>query len=60
MTTVDFDFGFRKTTVNRRKLKAFAGRLGATVLRPYYPMCDLFRNVRDDDGLQPDFMGNRP
>ena len=57
VTTVDFDFMFRKTPVNRRKLKELAGRLGAVVLRPYYPASDLFRVVRDDDGLQLDFLG---
>ena len=56
VTTVDFDFMFRKTAVNLRKLKALAARLGATVLRPYYPASDMFRVVRDDDGLQLDFM----
>jgi predicted nucleotidyltransferase len=56
VTTVDFDFMFRKTPVNLRKLKALARSLGATVLRPYYPASDLFRVVRDDDGLQLDFM----
>ena len=56
VTTVDFDFMFRKTAVNLRKLKALAARLGATVLRPYYPVSDMFRVVRDDDGLQLDFM----
>jgi hypothetical protein len=47
---------FRKTPVNARKLKELARRLGAVVLRPYYPVSDLFRVVRDDDGLQLDFM----
>ena len=56
VTTVDFDFLFRKTPRNLQKLKRFAARLGATVLRPYYPVSDLFRVVRDD-GLQVDFMG---
>lgn len=55
VTTVDFDFMFRKTGVNLR-LKALAARLGAMVLRPYYPASDMFRVVRDDDGLQLDFM----
>lgn len=56
VTTLDFDFLFRRTPRNLGKLKQFATRLGATVLRPYYPVSDLFRVVRDD-GLQVDFMG---
>jgi hypothetical protein len=57
VTTVDFDFLFRRTARNLAKLKALAKALGATVLRPYYPASDLFRVVRDEDGLQLDFMG---
>ena len=56
VTTVDLDFMFRKTPVNLRKLKALADSLEAYVLRPYYPVSDLFRIVNDDDGLQLDFM----
>src|SRR3954452_14306108 len=56
VTTVDFDFLFRKTPRNLRKLKDLARALDATVLRPYYPVSDLFRVVREDDGLQLDFM----
>jgi predicted nucleotidyltransferase len=56
VTTVDFDFLFRRTPRNLQKLKQFATRLGATVLRPYHPVSDMFRVVRDD-GLQVDFMG---
>ena len=56
MTTLDFDFMFRKTPANLRKLKSLARALHATVLRPYYPASDLFRVTRDDDGLQLDFM----
>jgi hypothetical protein len=56
VTTVDFDFMFRKTPANIRKLKALAGALRATVMRPFYPVSDLYRVVRDDDGLQIDFM----
>ena len=55
VTTVDFDFLFRRTPRNLQKLKGFAKALHATVLRPYYPVSDLFRVVRDD-GLQVDFM----
>lgn len=57
VTTVDFDFLFRRTPGNLAKLKKLADALGATVLRPYYPVSDLFRVVRDSDGLQLDFMG---
>jgi len=56
VTTVDFDFLFRKTPRNLSKLKALAKGLRATILRPYYPASDLYRVVRDDDGLQLDFM----
>ena len=56
VTTVDFDFLFRKTSRNLAKLKQLARALRAVVLRPYYPAADLFRLVRDDDGLQLDFM----
>jgi hypothetical protein len=56
VTRVDLDFMFRKTAVNLRKLKALAGRLGATVFRPWYPASDTFRVVRDDDGLQLKFI----
>jgi hypothetical protein len=56
VTTVDFDFLFRKTPRNMEKLKALAAALGAVVLRPYYPASELYRVVRDDDGLQVDFM----
>ena len=56
VTTVDFDFLYRKTPRNLIKLKRVADALQATILRPYYPASDLYRVVRDDDGLQVDFM----
>ena len=56
VTTVDFDFMFRRSPRNLAKLKALARRLHATILRPYYPVSDLYRLVRDEDGLQIDFM----
>lgn len=56
VTTVDFDFLFRRTPRNLAKMKALARALRATVLRPYYPASDMFRVVRDEDGLQVDFM----
>lgn len=57
VTTVDLDFLFGKTPGNLRKLKALAAPLGATVMRPYYPASEFYRVVRNDDGLQIDFMG---
>jgi hypothetical protein len=56
VTTVDFDFMFRDTATNLRKLKAMAKELKATILRPYYPVSKLYRMVDDDLGLQVDFM----
>ena len=55
VTTIDFDFLFRKTRRNLAKIRAVADALGATILRPYYPAADMYRLVRDD-GLQVDFM----
>lgn len=56
VTTIDFDFMFRKTPRTMSQLKVVARRLRAAILRPYYPVSNLFRVVRDDDGLQLDFM----
>jgi hypothetical protein len=56
VTTVDFDFLFRAHPRNVHKLKALADRLGATILRPFYPASSLYRLVNDDSGLQIDFM----
>ncbi len=56
VTTVDFDFLFCRTPANMRKLTALADELGAVVMRPYYPLSGLYRVIRDDDGLQLDFM----
>jgi predicted nucleotidyltransferase len=56
VTTVDFDFMFRATPVNLAKLKKFAARLDALILRPYYPVSALYRVMNDDRGLQADFM----
>ena len=56
VTTVDFDFMFRRTPVNLAKLKKFAQRLDAVILRPYYPTSALYRVMNDDRGLQADFM----
>ena len=56
VTTLDIDFMFRKTPTNLKKLKAVAQSLDAVILRPYYPVSDMFRVVNDDQGIQLDFM----
>lgn len=56
VTTIDFDFMFRDTPLNLRKLKRVAKSLDAMVLRPFYPVSKLYRVVDDSSGLQADFM----
>jgi hypothetical protein len=56
VTTLDIDFMFRKTPTNLTKLKAISKDFSATILKPYYPVSELFRVVNDDQGLQLDFM----
>lgn len=56
VTTIDFDFMFRDTPTNLRKLRAVARSLDAVILRPYYPVSKLYRVVDDATGLQADFM----
>lgn len=56
VTTLDFDFMFRDTPVNLRKLKKVAAALEAAIMRPFYPVSKLYRMVDDDTGLQADFM----
>ena len=56
VTTLDFDFLFRDTPVNRRKLKKVATALAMTVFRPYYPASRLYRLSDDAGGPEIDFM----
>jgi hypothetical protein len=56
VTTLDFDFMFRDTPTNLRKLRAVARSLDAVILRPYYPVSKLYRMVDDSIGLRADFM----
>lgn len=56
VTTVDFDFFFRATPGNLRKLKRVAVDLKAMLFRPYYPVSGLYRLMSDESGVQADFM----
>jgi hypothetical protein len=58
VTTLDFDFMFRRAPANIRKLKTLADKLGGRILRPYYPASGLYRLVVEDRGLQLDFMSS--
>lgn len=57
VSTLDLDFMFRRTRRNVEKLKRVAAGLEATVFRPFYPVSQLWRIMRDD-GLQIDFMSS--
>jgi hypothetical protein len=56
VTTLDFDFMFRDTPTNMKKLKRVAVRLDAVILRPFYPVSKLYRLTADTSSLQADFM----
>jgi hypothetical protein len=56
VTTLDFDFMFRRTPVNLKKVKKVAEKLGLSFSPPYYQASDLYRLIQKDTGLQLDFM----
>lgn len=58
VTTLDFDFMFRKTQRNLNKLKCLAKELDGYILKPFYPLSGLYRVVNDDLGLQLDFLSS--
>jgi hypothetical protein len=57
VTTIDFDFLFRPTPANKKKLTRLTAELEGVLLKPHYPVSSLMRISRDEDGLQLDFMG---
>jgi hypothetical protein len=63
VTTVDFDFLFRRTPRNLQKLKALATELRGTVLRPYYPasVLDVLEKALEESRrTPPKAAGSRP
>jgi len=56
VTTVDFDFLFRATPGNLRKLRAFARELEASVAQPFEGASTMYRVVNPRIGLQADFL----
>ena len=49
---------FRKTPLNIAKLKRLASSMGAVILKPFYPVSDLYRVLQEDSGIQLDFMAH--
>ncbi len=43
VTTLDFDFMFRKTPANLKKLKMLAARLHGQLMKSFYPASGLYR-----------------
>jgi hypothetical protein len=56
VTTLDFDFMFRNTALNLKKLKKVAAILEMSFSQPYYPSSDFYRLLQKQSGLQLDFM----
>ncbi len=56
VTTEDFDFMWRSTSTNKRKLREVAHALGASLGRPEYPASKFYRIDNPDLGLQVDFL----
>lgn len=56
VTTLDFDFCYRLTATNERKLEVFAHALGATLSRPHEPVSRLVRIEDPTRSLQADFL----
>jgi len=56
VATMGFEFLFRKTPANVRKLKAIAKSLDATILKTQHPGSELFRLTRVTDMLNVNFV----
>jgi len=55
VTTIGFDFHFRKTPRNIAKLKAVTKSLDAVLWKAVYPRSGMYRLTRDRDLLQVNF-----
>jgi predicted nucleotidyltransferase len=58
VTTEDFDFYFRPTTRNVRKLEDLAKSIGTTLRQPHYPLSRMYRISSPQVGVQVDLMGS--
>jgi hypothetical protein len=56
VTTLDFDFTFRKTPLNLKKLKKVATTLRMSLSQPDRPASHMYRLIQTETGLQLDFM----
>ena len=58
VTTEDFDFYFRPTPRNVRKLEELAKTLDTTLRQPHYPLSKMYRITSPQIGVQVDLMGS--
>ena len=58
VTTDDFDFYFRATPQNLKKLSQMAAKLQAPLTQPHYPLSHLYRMKNLDAGIQVDMMAS--
>src|SRR5689334_20396557 len=56
ITTLDFDFVFRRTRTNVKKVESIAKELDATLTQPFYPADPLFRVERPRSNMQVDLL----
>jgi predicted nucleotidyltransferase len=57
VTTDDFDFYFRPTPLNLKKLEEIARELGTNLKQPHYPLSSMYRISSPGLGVQVDMMG---
>jgi predicted nucleotidyltransferase len=57
VTTDDFDFYFRPTRPNLKKLEEIARDLHTTLKQPHYPLSSMYRISSPSLGVQVDMMG---
>lgn len=58
VTTLDFDFYYRRTPENVRKLKEITRELGGVLFAPFYPVSTMMRLEVDVPPLQVDFLSS--
>lgn len=58
VTTLDFDFMYRDTRLNRSKIDLLGGELGMEISQPALPVSQFFRLLDKKTGIQLDFLSD--